>query len=79
MQLRDRNKDLIFVAGGSGMAPIKSLVEEVFSETFEKEAWFFYGARAKKDLYLTEEWTEISRKTSKLPLCSGLIPAGCRR
>ena len=26
MQLRDRNKDLIFVAGGSGMAPIKSLV-----------------------------------------------------
>ena len=29
MQLRDRNKDLIFIAGGSGMAPIKSLLEEV--------------------------------------------------
>ena len=28
MQLRDRNKDLIFIAGGSGMAPIKSLLEE---------------------------------------------------
>ena len=25
MQLRDRDKDLIFIAGGSGMAPIKSL------------------------------------------------------
>jgi len=62
MQLRDRNKDLIFVAGGSGMAPIKSLVEEVFSDTFEKEAWFFYGARSKKDLYLAEEWMTLAEK-----------------
>ena len=62
MQLRDRNKDLIFVAGGSGMAPIKSLLEELFSEPYEKEAWFFYGARTKNDLYLTEEWMELAKK-----------------
>ena len=43
------------------MAPIKSLLEEVFSEDFEKEAWFFYGARAKKDLYLTDEWIELAK------------------
>ena len=62
MQLRNRDKDLIFIAGGSGMAPIKSLLEEVFSESFEQEAWFFYGARAKKDLYLEEEWNELAKK-----------------
>lgn len=62
MQLRDRTKDIIFVAGGSGMAPIKSLVEELFSEKFDKEAWFFYGARTVKDLYLTEEWKELDAK-----------------
>ena len=62
MQLRNRDKDLIFIAGGSGMAPIKSLVEEIFSEGFEKEAWFFYGARTKKDLYLAEEWMELAEK-----------------
>ena len=44
------------------MAPIKSLIEEVFSETFEKEAWFFYGARAKQDLYLTEEWMKLAEE-----------------
>ncbi|XTP56498.1 2Fe-2S iron-sulfur cluster-binding protein [Niallia sp. Krafla_26] len=59
MQLRDRNKDLIFIAGGSGMAPIKALLEEVFSEHFENNVWFFYGARAKKDLFLVEEWMEL--------------------
>jgi Na+-transporting NADH:ubiquinone oxidoreductase subunit NqrF len=62
MQLRSRDKDLIFIAGGSGMAPIKSLLEELFSQSFEKEAWFFYGARSKKDLYLTEEWEELVRQ-----------------
>ena len=36
MRLRNRDKDLIFIAGGSGMAPIKSLLEELFSESFEK-------------------------------------------
>ena len=60
MQLRNRDKDLIFIAGGSGMAPIKSLLEEVFSEGFEQEAWFFYGARTKKDLYLAEGMDGIS-------------------
>lgn len=62
MQLRDRTKDLIFVAGGSGMAPIKSLVEELLSKEFDKQAWFFYGARTVKDLYLTEEWKELEEK-----------------
>ncbi len=77
MQLRDRNRDLIFVAGGSGMAPIKSLLEELFSETFEKDAWFFYGARAKKDLYFLDEWMELEKKHSNfhfIPALSQLEP-----
>ncbi len=43
------------------MAPIKSLLEELFSESFEKEAWFFYRARAKRDLYLMNEWKELEK------------------
>ncbi|MEW9670018.1 NADH:ubiquinone reductase (Na(+)-transporting) subunit F [Ammoniphilus sp. 3BR4] len=62
MQLRDRSKDMIFVAGGSGMAPIKALIEELFSAPYEGNAWFFYGARTEKDLYLVEEWRELEKK-----------------
>jgi len=64
MQLRSREKDLLFVAGGSGMAPIKALLEEAFSQPFEKEVWFFYGARAKKDLYLMKKWQEFEHQYS---------------
>ncbi|WP_256238832.1 FAD-binding oxidoreductase [Bacillus sp. EB600] len=77
MQLRDRSRDLIFVAGGSGMAPIKSLLEELFSETFENDAWFFYGARAKKDLYFMDEWKELEKKHPNfhfIPALSQLEP-----
>ena len=62
MQLRNREKDIIFIAGGSGMAPIKSLLENLFSESFEHGAWFFYGARSKRDLYLVDEWMELARQ-----------------
>ncbi|MCL6576819.1 2Fe-2S iron-sulfur cluster binding domain-containing protein [Kyrpidia sp.] len=56
MQLRDRSKDLLFVAGGSGMAPIKSLLEELYSEPVDRQVWFFYGARTARDLYLVDQW-----------------------
>jgi Na+-transporting NADH:ubiquinone oxidoreductase subunit NqrF len=59
MQLRDRGRDMIFVAGGSGMAPIKALIEELFSAPYEGNAWFFYGARTFKDLYLLNKWKEM--------------------
>jgi NAD(P)H-flavin reductase/ferredoxin len=61
MQLMNRDKDLIFVAGGSGMAPIKALIEELYSGSFQHQAWFFYGARTKADLFLSEQWNEMEK------------------
>lgn len=57
------------------MAPIKSLVEELFSEDFKKEAWFFYGARTVKDLYLTEEWEALTSKYPNFHFVSALSNA----
>lgn len=77
MQLRDRSRDLIFVAGGSGMAPVKSLIEELFSAPYGGNAWFFYGARTEKDLYLLNEWKEMERKHPNfrfIPALSDLEP-----
>lgn len=72
MQLRNRDKSLVFVAGGSGMAPIKALLEELFSQPFEHEAWFFYGARTEEDLFLVETWLELERKYPNFHFISAL-------
>ena len=62
MQLRNRDKDLIFVAGGSGMAPIKSLVRRViFGSLLKKKHGFSMEHVRKNDLYLTEEWMELAK------------------
>ena len=44
------------------MAPIKALIEELFSSPVEHQAWFFYGARTIEDLFLTEQWKQLEKK-----------------
>ncbi len=56
MQLRTLDKDIVFIAGGSGLAPIKALLESAFAQNFSHQAWLFYGARTTKDLFLIEQW-----------------------
>lgn len=53
--IRDTNADIIFVAGGSGQAPIKSMLEHLKEVGTDRKMSFFFGARTTKDLYLTEE------------------------
>ena len=71
------DKDLIFVAGGSGMAPIKSLLEEVFSDHLKKKRGSSMVLVRKKTCIYSEEWMELAEKLSKLSLYSGSISAGC--
>lgn len=53
--IRDTNADIIFVAGGSGKAPIKSMLEHLAVIGCNRRMTYFFGAKTLKDLYLTEE------------------------
>lgn len=53
--LRNTDADIIFVAGGSGKAPIKSMLEHLQMVGTTRRMAYFFGARALRDLYLTEE------------------------
>jgi Na+-transporting NADH:ubiquinone oxidoreductase subunit F len=52
--IRDTQADIIFVAGGSGKAPIKSILEDLAEKGCERKMSYFFGARTSKDLYLTD-------------------------
>src|SRR6201994_2186985 len=60
--LRDSDKDLVFVGGGAGMAPILSLVRSMADRGIDRKATFFYGARGERDLCFTEELHAIAEK-----------------
>lgn len=59
--LRDTNADILFVAGGSGKAPIKSILEHLKEVGTDRKMTYFFGARTRKDLYLTEEFRAFEK------------------
>ncbi len=64
-EFRMRGTDAIKlgVAGGSGMAPLKSIILDMLEKGgTDKELWYFFGARAVRDLYYVEELEAIAKK-----------------
>lgn len=59
--LRDTDADIIYVAGGSGAAPIKSMLEHLQVVGTARHMTYFFGARTHKDLYLTEEFRALEK------------------
>lgn len=73
--LRDGEEErpLVFVAGGTGFAPIKAIVEHAFAEGIRRSMHFFWGARAARDLYmreLAESWQERRENFTFTPVLS---------
>ncbi len=61
--LREKSEgDLIFVGGGSGMAPILSILRHMAENGIERNATFYYGARTKKDLFYLDEIQELGEQ-----------------
>lgn len=58
----DSNKDIICIAGGSGKAPIRSILAYLKDQGMPRNVKYFFGARAKKDLYYTEEFVELAKE-----------------
>ncbi len=59
--LRDSDTDIIFIAGGSGMAPIRSILLDMAGRKSSRVASYFFGAKAKRDLFLVEEMQELEK------------------
>ncbi len=57
--LRDGARPILFVAGATGFAPIKSIIEDAFDRGIERPMQLYWGVRQRDDLYLldlAERW-----------------------
>jgi CDP-4-dehydro-6-deoxyglucose reductase, E3 len=50
----EANRPLIFMAGGTGFAPIKGIIEHALAEGINQPMHLYWGVRSAKDLYLDE-------------------------
>lgn len=60
--LRDTERDIICIAGGSGMAPLKSILLDMAEKGSKRKARYFFGARTGKDLFLLDEMKELEER-----------------
>ncbi len=62
---RDTNKEMIFVGGGAGMAPMRSHIFDQFRRIKTKrKVTFWYGARSKKEMFYEDDFNSITRENS---------------
>ena len=67
----ESTKPIIFLAGGTGFAPIKSIVEHAIAENCQRPMVIYWGARAKVDLYmnaLPEKWAAEHARIRYVPV-----------
>ena len=54
-RLTDTGKEMVFIAGGSGMAPFLCMLADMRNENIERKCTYFFGARSKRDLICLDE------------------------
>ncbi|PWK64980.1 2Fe-2S iron-sulfur cluster-binding protein [Aminobacter sp. AP02] len=52
---------IVAIAGGSGLAPIKSIVETALRDGFDAPIHLYFGARAAHDLYLVDQFRALEK------------------
>jgi CDP-4-dehydro-6-deoxyglucose reductase len=54
----DSPKPIIFVASGTGFAPVKSIIEHALHISLKREMHFYWGVRKQSDLYMLDKVKE---------------------
>jgi CDP-4-dehydro-6-deoxyglucose reductase, E3 len=69
----DSQKPIIFVAGGTGFAPVKGIIEHMLHNNIKRDIILYRGARVAEDLYmndLCDKWAEFTPHLTYIPVLS---------
>lgn len=58
----DKNKEIWMIGGGTGVAPLYSMLKEHLATQKNKKFVLIFSVKEKKDLFLHEEFQELARK-----------------
>ncbi|NJO84996.1 MAG: hypothetical protein HC828_21085 [Blastochloris sp.] len=57
-----KRMNIVCIGGGSGMAPIWSLLCDMAERGIQRKATYFYGARNRRDLFYLDKLEELQRR-----------------
>ncbi|MGB3424633.1 MAG: cytochrome b N-terminal domain-containing protein [Castellaniella sp.] len=71
--LRDSRQPILFVAGATGFAPVKSILEDAFARGIQRPMRLYWGVRRREDLYMLdrcEQWQRRHGNFTVVPVLS---------
>lgn len=60
-RLSDTQAPMVFVAGGSGMAPIRSMLYQMERDGIQREATYYFGVNATEELFYEDEMARFEK------------------
>lgn len=71
--VRENDHDIIFLAGGTGIAPIKAMIEQLVEHNSNRTMYVYWGARSADSFYSSflDILEENNKNISYIPVCSG--------
>jgi len=61
-QAQDTQREMIFIGGGAGMAPLRSIItDQLVNKSSPRTISFWYGARSHRELFYQETFDELER------------------
>lgn len=73
------DKPIVFLAGGTGFAPIKAIIEDMIARKIQRPIALYWGARSTEGLYLhalAQRWARELPDFRYIPVISGEPPEG---
>jgi Na+-transporting NADH:ubiquinone oxidoreductase subunit F len=58
----ESEREMVCIAGGSGKAPIRSILAYLKDQGMPRKVRYFFGAKSKRDLYYTEEFEQLAKE-----------------
>lgn len=77
---KDSARPIIFLAAGTGFAPIKAIIEHALAEGIQRSIYLYWGATTRAGLYLesvVQEWVSKVDHLKYVPVLSCPAPADC--
>jgi Na+-transporting NADH:ubiquinone oxidoreductase subunit F len=61
--IKNTDRDMVYIGGGAGMAPLRSHIFHLFhTEKTKRNVSYWYGARSKREIFYEDEFRAIEKK-----------------
>ena len=59
-----KKRDLVFIATGTGIAPYRGMLKEIFEAGYEGQVWLFFGTQTRNRVLYNEEFEKCLKNTN---------------